>query len=160
MTEKLELPDTSPRDARIAAMRLLTRREHSSLELKQKLAYKGFDSTLVDTLIQDLRLEGLLSDERFAESYMRSRISRGYGPARIRQELRQRGTNDEIIEATVIDNDAQWFELARSVRQKKFGMDIPQNLKDKLKQQQFLQYRGFSQQHMKFAFSMDPEFVC
>ena len=160
MSDIPELPDTSPRDARIAAMRLLTRREHSSLELKQKLVYKGFDSTLVDTLIQDLRLEGLLSDERFAESYMRSRISRGYGPARIRQELRQRGTNDEIIEATVIDNDTQWFELARSVRQKKFGMDVPQNLKDKLKQQQFLQYRGFSQQHMKFAFSLDPEFAC
>lgn len=159
MSDQPELPDTSPRDARIAAMRLLARREHSSQELKQKLAYKGFDSALLDTLIQDLRQEGLLSDERFAESYVRSRISRGYGPSRIRQELRQRGTNEEIIEATVIDNDEQWFELARSVRQKKFGMDSPQNLKEKLKQQKFLQYRGFGQQHMKFAFSKAPEFA-
>ena len=159
MSDKPELPDTSPRDARIAAMRLLTRREHSSQEIKQKLVYKGFDSALIENLIKELRQENLLSDERFAESYVRSRISRGYGPSRIRQELRQRGTNDEIIEATVIDNDNQWFELARSVRQKKFGMDSPQNLQEKLKQQQFLQYRGFNQQHMKFAFSKDPEFV-
>ena len=160
MSDKPELPDTSPRDARIAAMRLLTRREHSSQELKQKLVYKGYAPALIDKLIQDLRQEGLLSDERFAESYIRSRVSRGYGPARIRQELRQRGTNEEIIDATLKDNDNQWFELARNVRQKKFGMNIPQNLKEKLKQQQFLQYRGFSQQHMKFAFTEDPEFAC
>jgi len=157
MSDLPELPDTSPRDARIAAMRLLTRREHSSQELKQKLIHKGFEPGLVETLLQDLRQERLLSDERFAESYMRSRISRGYGPVRIKQELRQRGTSEEIIEATVDDNDVQWLELVRSVRQKKFGKNIPHNLKDKLKQQQFLQYRGFSQQHMKFAFSEDPE---
>jgi len=157
MSDIPELPDTSPRDARIAAMRLLTRREHSSQELKQKLIYKGFDSGLVDNLLRDLRQEGLLSDKRFAESYMRSRISRGYGPVRIKQELRQRGTNEEVIEATVVEGDEQWLELARNVRQKKFGPGVPQNLKDKLKQQQFLQYRGFSQQHMKFAFSEDPE---
>ena len=95
MSDKPELPDTSPRDARIAAMRLLTRREHSSQEIKQKLVYKGFDSALIENLIKELRQENLLSDERFAESYVRSRISRGYGPSRIRQELRQRGTNDE-----------------------------------------------------------------
>jgi len=157
MSDIPELPDTSPRDARIAAMRLLTRREHSSQELKQKLIYKGFNSTLVDNLLRDLRQEGLLSDKRFAESYMRSRISRGYGPVRIKQELRLRGTSEEIIEATVVEGDEQWLELARNVRQKKFGPSSPQNLKDKLKQQQFLQYRGFSQQHMKFAFSEDPE---
>ena len=157
MSDKPELPDTSPRDARIAAMRLLTRREHSSQELKQKLLHKGFDLNLIDTLLSDLRQEGSQSDERFAESYMRSRISRGYGPVRIRQELRQRGVSDEIIEAVVIDNAELWYELARNVRQKKFGMIIPQNLKEKLKQQQFLQYRGFCQAHMKFAFTEDPE---
>ena len=148
MSDLPELPDTSPRDARIAAMRLLTRREHSSQELKQKLIYKGFDPALVESLLRDLRQEGLLSDER-----------RGYGPVRIKQELRQRGTNDEIIEAIIIENDELWFELARSVRQKKFGSALPQNLKEKLKQQQFLQYRGFSQQHMKFVFSEDPELM-
>ena len=160
MSDKPELPDTSPRDARIAALRLLSRREHSAQELKQKLLHKGFEINLVESLLDELRQEGSLSDKRFAESYTRSRISRGYGPVRIRQELRQRGAGDEIIEAVVVDNDEQWYELARNVRQKKFGMEIPENLKDKLKQQQFLQYRGFSQQHMKFALSLDPELAC
>lgn len=159
MTEKLELPDTSPRDARIAAVRLLSRREHSSQELIQKLQKKGFGLALLESLAQELREEGYLSDERFAESYTRSRKNRGYGPNRIRQELRQRGTSDDIIAATIIDNDVQWMELARDVREKRFGLSEPQNLKEKLKQQQFLQYRGFSQQHMKFAFSKDPEMV-
>ena len=138
-------------------MRLLTRREHSSQELKQKLVHKGFAISLVEPLLEDLRQEGLLSDERFAESYTRSRMSRGFGPARIKQELRQRGASDDIIEATIVDNDEQWQELAREVRRKKFGSKIPENLQEKLKQQQFLQYRGFNQQHMKFAFTADPE---
>jgi len=159
MTEKLELPDTSPRYARIAAVRLLSRREHSSQELIQKLQKKGFGLALLESLAQELREEGYLSDERFAESYTRSRKNRGYGPSRIRQELRQRGTSDDIIAVTIIDNDVQWMELARNVREKRFGLSEPQNLKEKLKQQQFLQYRGFSQQHMKFAFSKDPEMV-
>ena len=157
MGDKPELPDTSPRDARIAALRLLTRREHSSQELKQKLLHKGFDLNLVESLLDDLRREGSLNDKRFAESYTRSRKGRGYGPLRIKQELRQRGTSDDIIESVVIENDEQWYELARNVRQKKYTMSFPENLKEKLKQQQFLQYRGFSQQHIKFAFTEDPE---
>ena len=157
MTEKLELPDTSPRDARIAAIRLLSRREHSTQELIQKLLKKGFGLSLLESLAKELKEEGYLSDQRFAESYTRSRISRGYGPNRIKQELRQRGTSDEIIANTVFDDDEQWFELARQVREKRFGLQEPQNLKEKLKQQQFLQYRGFNQQHMKVAFSRDPE---
>jgi regulatory protein len=157
MSEELELPDTSPRDARIAAVRLLSRREHSSQEVTQKLNRKGFDDALIEQITQDLRDEGLLSDERFAESYTRSRISGGYGPLRIRQELRQRGVSDEIIATTIINDETQWFELARKVREKRFGDEKPKNLKEKLKQQKFLQYRGFSQQYMKYAFSEDPE---
>ena len=73
MSDELELPDTSPRDVRLAAMRLLTRREHSCQELKQKLERKGFNAGLVEDITAQLQQEGLLSDVRFAESYQRSR---------------------------------------------------------------------------------------
>lgn len=157
MSDKLELPDTSPRDAKLAAIRLLTRREHSSQELKQKLQHKGFDASLVDQITEELKQEGLLSDERFAECYMRSRINKGYGPVKICHELKQRGTSSEIIAATVIDEDPQWYELASKVREKRFGAALPKDLKDKMKQQHFLQYRGFNQQHLKYALSGDTE---
>lgn len=150
--DNLELPDTSPRDARLAAMRLLTRREHSCQELQQKLKHKGFDESLVHQILEDLERQGLLSDERFAESYFRFRRSKGYGPIRLQQELRQRGISDEIIAATVIEDDSEWFDLACKVREKRFGQALPENITDRAKQQRFLQYRGFNHQQLKHAF--------
>jgi regulatory protein len=157
MSDKPELPDTSPRDARLAAMRLLTRREHSCQEIKQKLQHKGFAAELVDKITDQLQQEGLLSDARFAENYLRSRCNKGYGPRRIQQELKQRGTSDEIISATVIEDDPEWFELARKVREKRFGKALPGSVPERMKQQRFLQYRGFNQQQLKYAVSEDTE---
>jgi regulatory protein len=157
MSDELELPDTSPRDARLAAIRLLTRREHSCQELKQKLQHKGFDAALVEKVTDQLQLEGLLSDARFAESYLRSRFNKGYGPIRIQQELKQRGAGEEIISATVIEDDPDWFELARRVREKRFGKALPGSLPERMKQQRFLQYRGFNQQQLKYALSDNAE---
>lgn len=159
MVENLQLPDTSPREARLAAMRLLTRREHSCQELSQKLRHKGFDRSLVEEIIAGLQNEGLVSDERFAESFMRSRINKGYGPTRIIHELRQRGVSGQIIAVTVIEDDPEWYELASKVREKRFGKVLPQTMADKARQQRFLQYRGFGQQYLKYAFSKDPELV-
>ena len=159
MSDKLEFPDTSPRDARLAAIQLLSRREHSCQELKQKLKNKGFNAPLIDKITEDLKQEGLLSDKRFAESYTRWRINKGYGPVRISYELKQRGASEEIIAATIIDEDPQWFELACKVREKRFGAALPKDLKDKMKQQRFLQYRGFAQQQLKYALSGNEELL-
>ena len=157
--DKLELPDTSPRDARLAAMRLLTRREHSCQELQQKLKNKGFDESLVEQTTNNLKQQGLLSDERFAESYLRFRRNKGNGPIRIQQELRQRGVSDEIIAAAVIEDDAEWFDLACKVREKRFGKALPENIADRAKQQRFLQYRGFNHQQLKHALAEGTELI-
>ncbi|MGD8570496.1 MAG: regulatory protein RecX [Gammaproteobacteria bacterium] len=157
MSDELQLPDTSPRDARLTAMKLLTRREHSCQELRQKLQRKGFEAALAEQVTGELQREGLVSDERFAESYLRSRAEKGYGPVRIQHELRQRGTSDDIIAATVIEDDPQWLERARRVREKRFGKPLPGGIKDKMKQQRFLQYRGFTQQQLKYALAENAD---
>lgn len=157
MGDTLELPDTSPRDVRLAAIRLLTRREHSCQELKQKLQHKGFAAELVEKVTDQLQQEGLLSDARFAENYLRSRSNKGYGPLRIQQELKQRGASEEIISATVIEDEPEWFDLARRVREKRFGKALPNSVPERMKQQRFLQYRGFNQQQLKYAVSEDIE---
>jgi regulatory protein len=140
-------------------MKLLTRREHTCQELRQKLQHKGFSPELAEQVTEDLRQEGLVSDERFAESYLRSRIDKGYGPVRIQYELRQRGASDDIIAATVIEDDPDWLERARRVREKRFGHKLPKDIKDKLKQQRFLQYRGFTQQQLKYAVAEHAELM-
>ena len=78
-------------------MNLLARREHSTRELRDKLLVRGFEEDEITPALQLLSQEGLLSDERFTESFIHWRIGRGSGPLKIRAELRQRGVADEII---------------------------------------------------------------
>ena len=65
-------------EVRVAAMDLLARREHSQRELRTKLE-RRFPPEQVDETLQTLAAEGLQSDSRFAEAYVRQRSQRGYG---------------------------------------------------------------------------------
>ena len=96
-------------DARRIALSLLARREHSARELHFKLIARGCAESDVDAVLAALRIERLLSDERFAEAYVASRRERGYGPVRIEAELRERGVADEVIATHLDDSDQEWL---------------------------------------------------
>lgn len=66
---------------------MLARREHSQLELTQKLTQKGFQERDIELLLEEFVQLGWQSDQRFAESYSRSRVHKGFGPVRIQYEL-------------------------------------------------------------------------
>ena len=138
-------------EARKKAMDFLARREYGQTELINKLANKGYIRQVAEQAILKLTAEGLQSDQRFAANFVRSRISQGKGPVRMRSELGQRGIDDigivQAIEATGTD----WYELACTVRLKKFGDARPADFKAKAKQMRFLQYRGFEHDHIKAA---------
>ena len=129
---------------RATAMNLLARREHSTQELRDKLLARGFEDDVITPALQTLSREGLLSDERFTESFIHSRVDRGSGPLKIRAELRQRGVADELITAWLDERDQVWLERAEAVRCKKFGSTLPVEYKEKARQARFLQYRGFT----------------
>ena len=61
-------------------MDFLARREHSRLELYQKLKQRQFEPDVINSELNKLLDEGLQSDERFAEAFLRSRIDKGKGP--------------------------------------------------------------------------------
>jgi len=130
-------------------MNLLARREHSTQELRDKLLTRGFENDEIVPALQTLSREGLLSDERFTESFIHSRMERGSGPVKIRAELRQRGVADEIISNWLDERDRVWLERAETVRCKKFGSALPVDYKEKARQARFLQYRGFSAEHTR-----------
>ncbi len=147
---------------RDAALYRLGAREHSRWELQQKLALKlqrsGADDALITaiaTVLDSLEADGYLSDRRFAESFVRSRHDRGQGMLRIRQELRQRGITNELAEEAFALLDYDWFELARSVRERRFGLDAPVDRKSYAKQVRFLQYRGFNPDQVRYALQSD-----
>jgi regulatory protein len=144
-----------PVDARKKAMDFLARREYGQTELIKKLADKGYDRSVAEQAVNKLTEDGLQSDQRFAEAFVQSRINQGKGPVRIRLDLGQRGVGDAVIELAIEDASANWFELARDVRLRKFGAGKPSDFKAKAKQMRFLQYRGFEQDHIQAAFNSD-----
>ena len=83
--------------ARESAFRMLARREHSRVELRSKLSARGFAEELIETLLESLQDERAQSDQRFAESLLSSRLRAGYGPLRIRMELKEKGVDSELV---------------------------------------------------------------
>lgn len=140
--------DTTPRDVRRAAMDLLARREHTRRELTEKLLKRFPYSEIVDEQLERLASEGLLSDERFVESFVHYRANSGKGPLRIIQELKQKGVSEDLIEAYVDVADSHWLEQAKHVLEKKFGSARVTSASDRAKRARFLQYRGFTSEQV------------
>ncbi len=142
-----------PKEARKKAMDYLARREYGQRELEQKLIAAGFESATAIDAVHKLAEEGLQDDRRFVESFVQSRIGQGKGPVRIRQELGERSVNAAAIDAALDAVAEDWFELAKEIRAKKFGGDLPRDFTEKARQMRFLQYRGFETAHIQAAVS-------
>jgi len=131
------------------AMDLLARREHSRLELERKLAARSFDERLIADVLDELEQDGLVSAERFAQSFVEARYAKGQGPYRIRRELAERGVKspgDWLDDARY-----DWNALARETRIRRFGRARPGDLKEKARQARFLEYRGFGHEEIRRA---------
>jgi regulatory protein len=126
---------------RVAALRLLTRRDYCRAELKGKLAAQAESEELLDAVLDTLQAERLLSDQRYASQRAVARGSR-YGNARLKQELRQHGVGDDDI-AAALPEAGDETERCQAVWARKFR-NLPQSAEERAKQMRFLQYRGFS----------------
>jgi regulatory protein len=146
---------SDPIEARKKAMDYLARREHARGELLNKLARFGFEPDVAADAIEGLVEDGLQSDQRFAEAFVRSRISQGKGPGRIRADLKERGIAAALVDEALIESGQDWYELAREVRRKKFGAVCPADFKEKARQMRFLQSRGFQTDQIQVAVSAD-----
>ncbi|AHY43624.1 recombination regulator RecX [Stutzerimonas decontaminans] len=133
----------NPVAVRRAAMDLLARREHGRVELARKLRQRGAPPDLIEQALDRLCEQGLLSESRYLESFVRSRANAGYGPLRIREELAQRGLPRADIEQALRDSGFDWNEQLRELWQRKFGQ-LPADAKERAKQGRFLSYRGYS----------------
>jgi len=142
---------------RSKALDLLARREHSMFELEQKLSKKNFDTSDIKEVLCMLSENGLQSDDRFTESYIRMRSKKGFGPIRIKLELRERGVDGETAEGFLVSSDSAWFELAKISRSKKFGRDLPKELNEKARQIRYLSYKGFSSDHINRALKNEED---
>jgi regulatory protein len=145
-----------PSAVRAGALALLGRREYASAELAAALGRKGYASAIVSEVVAELVGERLLDDARYAEGLVRQLVHRGQGPSRIRQELTQAGIPADRI-AAVLDGEVDWHALAREVRSRKFGAAVPRGWPERAKQMRFLQYRGFSNDHIGSCLGDSPD---
>lgn len=148
---------SSPKEARKKAMDFLARREYGQQELIKKLSGKGFDHGIAEQAVFTLTQDNLQSDQRFAESFVQSRLNQGKGPVRIRLDLEHRGIRQSTVDTAFDVADPDWHALARETRTKKFGDGLPADFKEKARQMRFLQYRGFEPDHIQSAFTAGDE---
>ena len=126
------------------ALRLLTRREHSLLELKNKLKQKGYFGTELNDAVVECQRLAYQSDERFTEQLCRARMNQGYGPLRIQQELSAKGIDETLIEQILgQETETSWLERAQAVSRKKVVSQASLSWEDQQKLKRFLLYRGF-----------------
>lgn len=133
------------------AIGLLSRREHSSHELLEKLQQRGASPEIAQATLTRCQQEQYQSDQRFAEMLLRHCISKGQGLALLRQLSRQHRLSTDLLQQALADADPDWFELARQCAQKKFGDSPAGSDKEKLKRMAFLQRRGFSSEQIRYA---------
>ena len=146
----------NPREARAAALDALARRDLPSEDLRRKLLEKGYDSGVVAPLIEALRAEKLVNDERFVENFVAYHAARGQGPVRVRLGLRQKGLDGGLVEEC-LSAYPDWMLHLREVQAKKFGAAQPSNYAEKQRQARFLTYRGFTSAQIRSALGFDIE---
>jgi len=149
------LTSGKPRSPREVAIGLLARREHAQAELRTKLRARGFTAAEIAQALAELRAEGLQSDERYAESYVRSRAERSYGPIRIGAELRQREVDADCIERALAEYEGGWDENARHYYRRHFGSAPPANYQERAKRLRHMQQRGFGMETLRALTDVD-----
>lgn len=127
-----------------SAVAYLARREHAEKELTEKLLSKEYNANDIAEVIDHLKKKNYQSDLRYAESYQRNRINKGYGWLFIKNALRQQDINHEIMQTLQLNDEIDWYLQAELAYNKRFGEKDIKDVKDKAKRIRFLQYRGFS----------------
>jgi regulatory protein len=143
-----------PAAALAAAVSALAQRDYCSGELALRLTAQGFAGEVVQTALTDLRARRYLDDERYAQQYVANHAERGQGPLRIQDDLQRIGLAAELIDGALeqyAEAQGGWGRLAREVRIRRFGLIEPRGWAQKAKQVRFLQYRGFSTDHIRCA---------
>jgi regulatory protein len=138
----------------VAALDALARRDHSTEDLRRKLLDKGYDGSVVSSLIVGLSAEKLLDDRRYMENFVAYHAARGQGPLRVRMELRRHGLQGPLVEA-YLDTYPEWLVQLQKARQKKFGGTPPSLYADRQRQARFLGYRGFTGAQIRTALGFD-----
>ncbi len=123
------------------ALRLLSMREHSRLELERKLASHEQEPGELARALDELTAKGFINEERVMASVLHRRAAR-LGAGRIRQELQAKGLEGELVAQAMEQLKGTELSRARDVWRRKFAQ-LPRDAAERAKQSRFLAARGF-----------------
>lgn len=132
-------------------IKLLAMREHSVQELVVKLSNRCQASELVSAVADELIQKNYLSDQRFTESYVRSKQNKGFGPNKIINDLIYKGIKNRAIYNYINVNSYLWNKIAQEQYLKKYGREPIQDYATWAKRARFMQSRGFTMEHIQMA---------
>ncbi|MBQ2687424.1 MAG: regulatory protein RecX [Clostridia bacterium] len=144
------------RRAKEKAMWLISYRDHSEGELRQKLS-KDFGEEAVDKAIQKLIELNLLNDENFAKKYAESLSSKHLSERQIQQKLRLKGLDRDLTAETVENLNLDEKEEIRALINKKYIRKLNSEA-DLRRTFASLQRRGFSYSDIRSVINEFKEF--
>lgn len=141
-------PGPPPRRGRPAlslkgrALKLLSMREHSRVELRRKLAPHAESVEQLEAVLDDMAASRFLCLERFAESVVHRKAAR-FGTARIKAELAQHQLPSHVAEAVVRSLRDTELERAHELWARRFA-EVAATPQEQARQARFLMARGFA----------------
>ncbi|SFK21704.1 regulatory protein RecX [Rhodanobacter glycinis] len=126
------------------ALGLLARREQSRRELRRKLDQRGYAGEETTAALDRLGEQHYQDDERFAGMLLRNRAGQGYGPLRIRMELKTHGLSDAVIRQLLDGAEVDWEASAATQLRRRYGGKASADHAERARRGQFLLRRGFS----------------
>jgi len=141
-----EKSDGNSEEAFKRAVKFLSYRARSEAEVRAKLTQLGFPQQITNSVLTKLRSLNLLDDRTFAINWAMGRVEgRGYGPLRVKRELRAKGVAQSLVEQIIREGfgKREGRERARQLLERKFrGQDL-KDLKVLRRAVGFLQRRGY-----------------
>jgi len=147
MKAKLPPESATLAKAKSTVERLLKFRPRSEFEIRSKLKEKGFGGEVIDQTVFYFQKLDVLNDTVFAKGWIRSRLNKPMGARRIKEELRLKGIDKEIIAAQLTEAKTNYDETEAVQKAAEKRLRSYRNLKTEQKKQRLFGYlarRGFS----------------
>lgn len=145
---------------RATALAWLGRQEYYEAKFRQKLKDKEATDEQIELIVEEFTEQNWLSEQRYCNAFVRSRINKGQGKNRIKADAQNKRLDRACLTLALEENDTDWFELALETYNRRYwdkpladsnGNNDKAYEKEKAKRMRFMQYRGFTMDQMRYA---------
>lgn len=142
----MENHESTARDAFNKMAQLCSRSEQCSTDIRKKMAAFDIVQEVVDEIIEKLKSEKFIDDERYVKAYVSDKFRLNkWGRIKMRYYLRAKGLSDSIIDVgmTAIDNDQYIKVMLATMKEKAKKYKSAEKYERAAHVIRFTQSRGF-----------------